>query len=59
MTWGRFLAQINLAFGRRSKRAAPRSRLRRVGAQEDETILSGGLLEAMAAIGSSTWIRQD
>ena len=42
MRSGRFPHPINLTFGRRLKAAAPRSRLRRVKAQEDETILDDG-----------------
>ena len=38
--------------------AAPKSRLRRARAQEDETILIFGVL-GHANFGSSTWIRQD
>ena len=38
--------------------AAPISRLRRARAQEDDTILIS-VFQAMATIGSSTWIRQD
>jgi hypothetical protein len=39
--------------------AAPGSRLRRTGAQEDGTILKQRPFGAMAPLGSSTWILQD